>query len=134
MAKDTMKKFAIGTILAGVAGYLTGILTAPKSGKETRQDIKDTAHTTVANAEKQLKLLHTQMDQLLKEAKTRTSSMKGTTKTQLNDAINKTAKAKEKVRVLLSAAHESDVEDSDLQKAIGEADKAIKHLRTFLTK
>ncbi|MCA1806602.1 MAG: YtxH domain-containing protein, partial [Actinobacteria bacterium] len=36
-------KFAIGAVFAAAAGYVTGILTAPKSGKETRKDIHDTA-------------------------------------------------------------------------------------------
>lgn len=33
-------KFAVGTIIGAVAGLIAGILTAPKSGKETRADLK----------------------------------------------------------------------------------------------
>lgn len=33
-------KFALGTLIGAVAGVVAGILTAPKSGKETRADIK----------------------------------------------------------------------------------------------
>ena len=51
-------------------GYLAGILTAPKSGKETREDIKDTAVKTYSEAEKQLKKLHTELNDVLAEAKT----------------------------------------------------------------
>lgn len=36
-------KFAIGALLGAAAGFVAGILTAPKSGKETREDLKDTA-------------------------------------------------------------------------------------------
>ncbi len=43
MKKDNGKKIAIGTAIGLAAGYVTGILTAPKSGKETRQDIKKIA-------------------------------------------------------------------------------------------
>jgi gas vesicle protein len=39
----TKGKFAIGALLGAAAGFVAGILTAPKSGKETREDIKDTA-------------------------------------------------------------------------------------------
>ncbi len=35
------KKFLLGATIGAIAGFVTGILTAPKSGKETRQDIKD---------------------------------------------------------------------------------------------
>lgn len=35
-----MKKFFKGLIIGGVIGYLTGIFTAPKKGKEMRKDLK----------------------------------------------------------------------------------------------
>ena len=43
--KDEPKKNVAGTVAIGaaitaVAGYIAGVLTAPKSGKETREDIK----------------------------------------------------------------------------------------------
>lgn len=36
-------KFAIGALIGAAAGIIAGILTAPKSGKETRADIKEKA-------------------------------------------------------------------------------------------
>ena len=36
-------KVALGALFGAVAGFVTGILVAPKSGKETRQDIKEAA-------------------------------------------------------------------------------------------
>jgi len=33
-------KFVIGTILGAAAGVVAGVLTAPKSGQETREDLK----------------------------------------------------------------------------------------------
>lgn len=132
--KDTVKKIAIGAAVAGVAGYVAGILTAPKSGKETRKDIADTAHKGVAEAEKQLKKLHTQLSETIMAAKKKADNLSGKAKTQLNDAIEKAGVAKEKSRQILSAVHEGDAEDKDLKKAVGEATKAIDHLKTFLKK
>ncbi len=37
------KKFLLGAAIGAVAGALAGVLFAPKSGKETRKVIKDTA-------------------------------------------------------------------------------------------
>jgi len=34
-------KIAFGAVVGAVAGFVTGVLVAPKSGKETRNDIKD---------------------------------------------------------------------------------------------
>lgn len=42
MSKKT-SSFIVGAALGAAAGYATGILTAPKSGKETREDIKQFA-------------------------------------------------------------------------------------------
>jgi len=39
-------KIALGAAFGAIAGFVTGILIAPKSGKETRQDIKDVAVKT----------------------------------------------------------------------------------------
>ena len=133
MNKST-KRLALGTLFAAAAGYVTGILTAPKSGKETRQDIKNAAETGMAEAEKQLKKLHTQMNDLISEAKKRVETLKGTAQKDLQTAIDKAVDAKEKARELLSALHEGGAEDKDLKKAIKEANSAIDHLKNYLTK
>jgi gas vesicle protein len=39
----TKGKFALGALIGAVAGLVAGVLTAPKSGKETRADIKEKA-------------------------------------------------------------------------------------------
>ena len=44
-------RFAIGAIIGTAAGLIAGLLTAPKSGKETRADIKQKAVDLKENAE-----------------------------------------------------------------------------------
>lgn len=44
-------KFAIGAIIGAAAGVVAGILTAPKSGKETRADLKNKAGDLKKKAE-----------------------------------------------------------------------------------
>jgi gas vesicle protein len=134
MGKDTAKKFALGTMLAAAAGYLAGILTAPKSGKETREDIKTTAVKTYSEAEKQLKKLHTELNDVLAEAKSRLNDVKGKTHEDLEKAVDAGKMVKEKARELLSAVHEGDADDNDLQSAIKEANKAVEHLKSYLQK
>jgi gas vesicle protein len=133
MSKST-KRWAFGALIAAAAGYVAGILTAPKSGKETRQDIKHAAEHGMAEAEKQLKKLHTQMNELLAEAKDKLATLKGTAQKDLQTAIDRTAAAKEKARELLSSLHEGDADDKDLKKAIDEANKALAHLQDYLKK
>jgi gas vesicle protein len=129
MNKST-KRWAFGAVIAAVAGYLAGILTAPKSGKETREDIKQ----GIVEAEKQLKKLHTQMANVITEAKEVAGTLKGKAQEELHQAIDQASVAKEKARQLLSALHEGDADDKELKKAIGDANKAIDHLKAYLKK
>jgi gas vesicle protein len=130
----TAKRFALGTLFAAVAGYIAGILTAPKSGKETRAEIKDTATKSVNEAEKQLKKLHTELNKVINQAKGEADSVKGKAREEVDAAIAKTMAVKEKARQVLSALHEGDADDKDLEKAIKEATKAIDHLKSFVAK
>jgi gas vesicle protein len=132
--KDAGKKLAIGTILAAAAGYIAGILTAPKSGKETRADIKQAAEHGLSEAEKQLKKLHTELNSVIAEAKAKASALKGKTQEELDKAVSAAMVVKEKARELLSAVHEGDADDKDLKKAIAEANKALEHLNNLLQK
>src|SRR5215831_17527352 len=129
-----VKRFAIGTVLAAAAGYVAGILTAPKSGKETRADIKNAAERGMAEAEKQLKKLHTELNELLMQAADKLEKLKGTARTDLEKAVAAARLMKEKARELLSAVHEGDADDKDLQAAIKEANKAAEHLKAYLKK
>lgn len=129
MNKST-KRWALGALFAGIAGYIAGILTAPKSGKETREDIKQ----GIVEAEKQLKKLHTQLANVITEAKEVAGTLKGKAQEELQQAIDQTTVVKEKARELLSALHEGDADDKELKKAIHDANNAIDHLRTYLKK
>jgi len=132
MGKTT--KVAVGTLVAAAAGYVAGILTAPKSGKETRKDIKDKTAKSVAELEKQLKKLHTELTKVLDQAKEQAKELKGKAREEMDSAMDKTKIVKEKARELLSAVHEGDADDKELRKAIDDANKSIAHLRTYLKK
>lgn len=133
MGKST-RKFAIGTLIAGVAGYLTGVLTAPKSGKETRKDIKDNIDRGWSEAEKELKILHTELAKRLEEIKTAGLKVSDRAQVEFDSSLNKARDAKEKVREMLSAIHEGDAKDEDLQRAIKEANSALDHIKDYLKK
>jgi gas vesicle protein len=132
--KKSTKQLAAGTMLALAVGYVAGILTAPKSGKETRNDIKDSANKAINEAEKRLKSLHTELTVLISKATAQADKLSGATKVQLETAIKAAQVAKTKAREILSAVHEGDAEDKDLQKAVNEANTAIEHLKAYLNK
>lgn len=128
------KRIAVGTMIAGIAGYVAGVLTAPKSGKETREDISQAATQSIAETERQLKRLHTELNELLGEAQIKSSEAKGKTKDGLQDVLDMADTSKNKVREIISAIHDGDVDDKDLDRALKEAGKAIKHIRKYLQK
>lgn len=127
-------RFAIGALLAGFIGYVAGILTAPKSGKETRQDIKDNTQAAIADAEKKLKDVHTELTKQIDEVTARAEKLKGNAQAEAEALIEASKRAKEKVRISLSSIHDGGETDKDLQKAIKEAQKSVDHLKKFLKK
>lgn len=132
--KNNNKKLAIGTAIAAAAGYVTGILTAPKSGKETRKDIQSAAVKAKTETEKKLKQLHSELGKLIDQGKLRASSAKATAKTELDKAVASAQAAKDKARQVLSAIHEGDAEDDDLKNAVKEAKQAVADLKVYLKK
>ncbi len=134
MGKNTGRNFALGAVIAGAAGYLAGILTAPKSGKETRKDIQTTALKAKREAENKLKELHAELDKLISLGKAKAKTAKTTGKKDLDAAIKKAQAAKDKAREMLSAIHEGDADDEDLKSAINDVKSSIDHLGKFLKK
>lgn len=127
-------KWALGAVVAAVVGYVAGILTAPKSGKETRKDIQNQALKAKAEAEKKLKSLHSELNELIAKAKRRAGSAKETAQKGFDEALAKANLARDKAREMLSAVHEGDATDKDLQKAINEVNSAIDHLKKYVQK
>jgi gas vesicle protein len=128
------KNVAIGAVLAGVVGYAAGILTAPKSGKETRKDIADKAVQTKREAEKRLKELHSQLNDLIEKGKKASSDMSDAAKAEWEKLAAVAVASKDKVKAVLSSIHEGGADDKDLQKAISDASSAVDNLKAYLDK
>ncbi len=131
---NAVKKIAIGASVAALAGYLTGVLTAPKSGKRTREELKTGANKGLGDAERELKKLHTELADLIGEVKDRSGTVGDKANKEVSDVVEKGRTAKQKARELLSALHEGDAQDSELKQAVKDASAAIDHLRKFLKK
>ena len=134
MAKRTLKNLALVAGLAAAAGFVTGLLTAPKSGKETRDDLKQAAQNGISQAERQLKNVSSELADMLDEAKKRGGAMSDKARKQLDDLVVQARAAREKAREVVSAVHEGDAEDEDLRLAVNQATTALKHLRDYLKK
>ncbi len=132
MKKGT--KVAVGTAIAAGIGYVAGVLTAPKSGKETRKDIQDKALQAKKESERKLKELNAELSNLIAAVKDKAKNAEAGAKAELQKALDKASNSKDRAREILSALHEGESEDRDLQKAVTDVNKAIEHLKKYLDK
>jgi gas vesicle protein len=133
MVKDqhTGRKIALGALIAGAAGYITGILTAPKSGKETREDIADKASDIKEEGVEQLLDLRDDLDQLIKDAKDKTVALSAKAREEFNEAVISAKDAKNKAGTVVKAFRAGEAEDPELNKAIRQAKQAKKNLSKY---
>jgi gas vesicle protein len=134
MAKNLVKKLAIGAAIAGAAGYVAGVLTAPAAGKKTRKQLKKSAEQSMTEVEKQLKQLHSELGDLVDEAKNGGDQLSGRMQTKFSGAISNARTTKDKLREVLSSVHEGEASDKDLKKALEDARHALDHLKQFIKK
>ncbi|CAN5171564.1 hypothetical protein BH09PAT3_BH09PAT3_0750 [soil metagenome] len=133
-SSDIIKKIAVGTAIAGAAGYVAGILSAPKEGKKTRKQFKKSADRSIAEVEKQLKELHTELGDMVKDAKGNGDKLSDTTQKKFGSALESAHTAKDKLRQVLSSIHEGEASDKDLRGALEDARRSLDHLKKFIKK
>lgn len=99
-------KIVLGALFGAIAGFATGILTAPKSGKETRADIanktSEVAGEVSKKAEEVAKDVTKKAEYVAGEAsdiygnvKDKASEVAGSIKTEAGDLKNRTGRAVE---------------------------------------
>jgi gas vesicle protein len=128
----TGRKLAIGSAIAGAAGYLAGVLTAPKAGDQTRQDILNKAGDLKDDTEGQLQDLNGELKELIKNTKVKTVALSSSARAEFNEAVVKAKDAQNKSAQVLKAAKAGEATDPDLNKAVKQARMAIKNLGKFL--
>ena len=130
----TFKRLVIGGTVAAAAGYLAGLLSAPKSGKETRDALSSKTGRNLHAREKDLKRLHTELTKTLNETKKSSDKLSKKAQIELEDVMVKAKDTKEKAREIISAVHEGTADDKELQNAIDDAKAAIGHLKAYFSK
>lgn len=106
-------KLAIGAAVAAVAGFVTGVLLAPKSGKETRQEIKD-------GADKAKKKASAEVEHLKKEVSDKASKAKAAATEKVEEVKSKAEK------VAKDVSKKADDVKSRLEKAVEGAQDGVK--------
>lgn len=132
MGKTT--RTAVATVIAAGAGYVAGVLTAPKSGKETRKDIHDKTVETREELTKKLDSVSSDLNDVIEKGKTRVKSLETSAKAEMEKAVNVAVVAKDKAKDMLSAVRQGDVEDKDLKNAVKDVHNAVDNLKKYIQK
>lgn len=130
--EHTVRKVAVGSAIAGLAGYLAGILTAPKSGKQTREDIADKAGDVKQGAETELNQLNLDLKDLIKQTKDKAGTLKASAKAEFDEAVVAAKDAQDKATHVLKAVKNGEAADPELNKAVKQARQAAKNLGKYL--
>lgn len=86
-------KFAIGALLGAAAGFITGILTAPKSGKETRVEIEAKTNEIKADVTKEAKIIAADAVDVAEDVKEKAKDVVCDVKLEATDLKNRTERA-----------------------------------------
>lgn len=130
MAKN--KKFGLGIMLGAIAGVVAGFLTAPKSGKETRADIKKKAGEVKGAAERKLKDAHKELGVISDDAKEKAKSLKGKAKDELNELTNKADELRDQVKAAITSIKSGDDDNDDA--TVDQLLKDLNALKNKITK
>lgn len=86
-------KFALGALIGGAIGAVAALLTAPKSGKETREDIKKKVDSIKTDTEKKVKEVSKQAETVAKDVKTHAETAVKDVKFQADELKKRTENA-----------------------------------------
>jgi gas vesicle protein len=127
-------KFIKGGILGALVGAVAGILFAPKSGKETREDLKQQATKAKSETEKQLKQLFQEVNEQVVHGKTKAQTLSAKAKSELEEVIDAAQPLQAKLKELISNVREgSDIDDSEVESTMDKARSAAESIRKKLS-
>jgi len=127
----TKRKLAIGAAVGGVAGYLAGILTAPKSGDQTRKDIANKAGEVKDETGEQLQRAADELNSALKTAKGKSVNLSAKARAEFDETLIKARDAQNKAGEVLKAFRAGESSDPELNKAVKQVKLAQKNLSKY---
>ena len=130
----TAKRIAVGAAIAGAAGFVAGILAAPRSGKETRNELRKAKGHKATDIEDQLHGLQNELGDLVNEAKGKGDDLGSKAQKELRKLGDSAREAKDKAATVVSAVQNGKASDKDLNKAIADAKHTIEHIKDYLKK
>jgi gas vesicle protein len=131
MSKNS--KYVKGGIIGVIVGAISGLLFAPKSGKETREDIKEVANKAAREAEKKLKELHADMTEKTAMLGEKAKEVKGMASEELNELAKRAEIAKIKLGELITAVRDGQLDEVDYKNTTDKTSKLSQEIKKKLS-
>jgi len=132
MADKDGRKIAIGALIAAAAGYVAGILSAPRSGKQTREIVKDKTLEVKKDLEKEVKIAQEELSKKIKIAQEMVATESKEIKKEIDLVLDNAKKVEKKARQTIKAVKEGQASDPDLSRALNEVNASIEHFKKFV--
>ena len=134
MSQNNKTKLAFRVLIGAIVGFVTGLLSAPKSGQETRADIKQTAHKASEVLSAKAKQAQVHLSQLITKAEDKLKQTKQATGSQSRQLVDRAKHAKSQVGDVAKAVKDGQATDKDLDAAVKKANAAVTSLKSYLKK
>ncbi len=119
-----------GGIIGIIIGAIVGVLFAPKSGKETRDDIKEGTQAAMTQTEKQLKGLYKDLQDNTAAAKKSATTKTLKAKKEMDDLLKSSQPLQKQIKELISNIREGlDVDERDIEKLVEKAEKITQKIK-----
>ena len=113
--KDMKKlSFLKGTIIGAVAGALAGVLLAPKSGKETQEDIKRKVKGTYEEAQRHLEKMSDEVGGKVDSLKEAAKDLQGEAREESQELIRRAEVLKQDLRISATNLAKSGAQTKDV--------------------
>lgn len=133
MSKDKNNKgVAAAAAVGAVAGVVTGILFAPKSGKETRKDIKDAAVKARDKLVSESKKVQIELAKVIDKAEATMKDTSGKVSEKYTEVVASARAALDSLVAKTKTAKDGD--DPDFKEAMAKAKEAQAALAKFIKK
>ena len=132
MAKKHSARNLLALSMMAAGGYLLGKKTSFKP--EHKADANDSRSVDLADAERELKQLHSEIEELLEAAKRAGQPLSSYSLKKLDEVLKAGRTAKDRLSQVIEAVRTGEAEDKDLAFAVKEAEQALKHAKKFLLK
>jgi gas vesicle protein len=131
MAKD-VKNVGLALVVGLAAGYALGVLTAPKSGKETRGDIKEAGSKAYKAAEVRLKGSYEDLSDVIAKASTQTKKLSKKGHAELDLLLAAAHDAQGRVKQLITSVRSGDATNEQFEDVVIAAQVAKDELQDFI--